>query len=91
LLLLLLLQPGCIWKLWTDDTPLEEKIFDVYGTVETVSPDELVVQTRKSEKVVFRMLASSVKGSNFGPGTYVHVYYRLNENMKDVTMVVEKR
>ena len=93
LLLLILFPSGCIWKLWTDDTPIEERVFDVYGTVESISPEELVVQNR-GERLTFRMLPSSVKGSDFGAGTYVHVYYHLRGEggtVKEVTMVVEKR
>jgi hypothetical protein len=88
--LLITLQPSCIWKLWTDDTPIEEKIFDVYGTVESISIDDLVIQSSKNQQVTFRMTPSSVRGGDFEAGTYVHVYYKQKEAIKEVTMVVEK-
>ena len=84
------LQASCIWKLWNDDTPIEEKIFDVYGTIESISPDELVIQSNKNQRLTFRMALSSVRGGDFKPGTYVHVYYQQKETIKEVTMVVEK-
>jgi hypothetical protein len=89
-ILLITLQPSCIWKLWTDETPVEEKIFDVYGTVESISLDELVIQSTKSQRLAFRMGPSSVRGGDFEAGAYVHVYYRQKEAIKEVTMVVEK-
>ena len=88
-LVLLLSQPGCIWKLWTNDTPMEERVYDVYGTVQSISLDELIIQTDK-EELTFRMRPSSIKGGDLEPGTYVHVYYQLRQDVKDVTMVVEK-
>ena len=85
-LLLLVLQWGCFWK---KDTPIEEKILDVYGTVQSVSLSELIIQG-KSEEITFRISQSSIKGSNFEQGAYVHVYYKLKGDVKEVTMVVEK-
>jgi len=85
-LLLLVLQWGCFWK---KDTPIEEKIFDVYGTVQSISLSELVIQGKK-EEMTFRISPSSIKGSDFDPGAYVHVYYRLRDDVNEVTMVVEK-
>lgn len=86
-----LLGGGCIWKLWSKEPPPEERIYDVYGTVETITKDTLVVNTKKGQRLEFSMLDSSIKGSDFGPGTYVHVYYRQIEGKPEVTMVVEKR
>ena len=85
-LLLLVLQWGCFWK---NDTPIEDKIFDVYGTVQSISLSELVIQG-KNEELTFRFSQSSIKGSDFDPGAYVHVYYKLKGDVKEVTMVVEK-
>ncbi len=85
-LLLLVLQWGCFWK---KDTPIEEKIFDVYGTVQSISLSELVIQG-KNEEITFRISPSSIKGSDFEPGAYVHVYYKLRDDVNEVTMVVEK-
>jgi outer membrane lipoprotein-sorting protein len=85
-LLLLVLQGGCFWK---NDTPIEERIFDVYGTVQSISLSELVIQD-KNEEITFRIVPSSIKGSSFEPGAYVHVYYKSKGDVKEVTMVVEK-
>ena len=81
-------QAGCIWKLW-QRTPIEEKVFDIYGTVQSINDIQLVVQTKKGEQS-FVMGSASIKGSDFGSGTYVHVYYKLKGEIKEVTMVVEK-
>ncbi|MGH9338823.1 MAG: hypothetical protein ACRD1R_04350 [Acidobacteriota bacterium] len=87
------LQPACIWRLWQDPPPLEERTFDVYGTVKSINPEQLVVGTDEGEQT-FRMGPASIKGSDFGAGAYVHVYYKINtegdEQVKEVTMVVEK-
>jgi hypothetical protein len=85
-LLLLVLQWGCFWK---NDTPIEEKIFDVYGTVQSISLSELVIQG-KNEELTFRVSPSSIKGSALETGAYVHVYYKLRGDVKEVTMVVER-
>lgn len=82
-------QPGCIWKLWSEPLPLEERIFDLFGTVQAISLDQLTVETEDGE-MTFRMVDSSIKGSNFDAGAYVHVYYMMREDLKVVTMVVEK-
>ncbi|MDA2937868.1 hypothetical protein MYX75_06355, partial [Acidobacteria bacterium AH-259-A15] len=89
-LLLFASQSGCIWKLWSKGKPIEERVFDLYGTVQSITQDQLVVQTKKKGELTFRMAPSSIKGSNFGPGAYVHVYYKTREDVKEVTMVVEK-
>ncbi|HRV09213.1 MAG TPA: hypothetical protein P5568_12175 [Acidobacteriota bacterium] len=86
-----LLGGGCIWKLWSKGPPPEERIYDVYGTVESITKDTLVIVTRRNQRLEFSMVDSSIKGSDFGPGTYVHVYYRQLEGKPEVTMVVEKR
>ncbi len=85
-LLLLVLQWGCFWR---NDTPIEERIFDVYGTVQSISLSELVIQGKK-EEITFRIIPSSIKGSDFETGAYVHVYYKVKGDVKEVTMVVEK-
>ncbi|HRR27425.1 MAG TPA: hypothetical protein P5300_12095 [Acidobacteriota bacterium] len=86
-----LLGGGCIWKLWSKGPPPEERIYDVYGTVESITKDTLVIVTRRNQRLEFSMVDSSIKGSDFGPGTYVHVYYRQLEGKPEVAMVVEKR
>lgn len=89
LMIVVVSQGGCIWKLWTEDTPLEERTFDVYGTVQTITANSLVIE-RNGQEEEFAMLDSSIRGSDFGPGAYVHVYYKIREDVKEVTMVVEK-
>lgn len=90
LLVLVLLQPACVWRLWTKKPPLEERTFSVYGTVESVDPSTLLIETRRGENMEFVFVDSSVKGSDFGPGAYVHVYYRIRDESKEITMVVER-
>lgn len=82
-------QPACIWKLWSKKPPLEERTFDVYGTVEKIDPHTLVIKTDKGEQE-FAMVDSSIKGSEFAPGAYVHVYYKMKDESRQVMMVVEK-
>lgn len=82
-------QSGCIWKLWSNDNPIEEKVLDVYGTIQSISQDELIIQT-KNQEMTFQMGPSSIKGSDLEAGAYVHVYYKMKEEVKEVTMVVEK-
>lgn len=85
-LLLLVLNLGCFWK---NNTPIEEKIFDVYGTVQSISLNELILQG-KNKEITFQFSPSSIKGSDFEPGAYVHVYYKVKGDVNEVTMVVEK-
>ncbi len=89
LLLLLTCQPSCIWKLWSKEKPVEEKIFDMYGEVESITLDKLVIQSKGGSQV-FIMAPSSIKGSDFGAGDLVHVYYKVKGDVREVTMVVEK-
>jgi hypothetical protein len=86
---LALLQSGCIWKLWQKDKPGELKTLDVYGTVESIDQNSLVIQA-KDKQMSFAMVDSSIKGSDFGPGALVHVYYHVKDGEQQVTMVVEK-
>ena len=89
LLLLLTCQPSCIWKLWSKEKPIEEQIFDIYGEVESITLDKLVIQSKGASQV-FIMGPSSIKGSDFGAGAVVHVYYKVKGDEKEVTMVVQK-
>jgi hypothetical protein len=90
LLIALLMQPACFWRLWTKEKPLEERTFSVYGQVESITQEELVIQTKRGERRTFVFTSSSVKGSDFGPGVTVHVYYRILGDENVITMVVEK-
>ena len=89
LLVIPLLQPACIWKLWTKDKPIEERVFDVYGEVRSVSEKGFMIKTKKGEQT-FVLAATSIKGSDFESGAYVHVYYKKLGEENVVTMVVEK-
>ena len=89
LAVLALLQAGCVWKLWQKDKPGELKTLDVYGTVESIDQNSLVIQA-KDKQMSFAMVDSSIKGSDFGPGALVHVYYHVTDGEQQVTMVVEK-
>ncbi|GAB4236979.1 MAG: hypothetical protein Kow00109_10670 [Acidobacteriota bacterium] len=91
LALLLIGTGGCIWKLWSKGPPPEERIYDVYGTVQSITRESLVIVTKNERTMEFAMVDSSIKGSDFGPGAYVHVYYRQVGEKPEVTMVVEKR
>lgn len=82
-------QSGCIWKLWGEETPLEERTFDIYGTVTAITSESLVITSNQGE-MEFAMVDSSIKGGDFEAGAYVHVYYKLVNDTKEVTMVVEK-
>lgn len=88
-LCLVLGQSACIWKLWGKKPPLEERTQDIYGTVESIDSHQLIVQTKRGNQE-FAMVDSSIKGSDFGPGAYVHVYYKVKDGVQQVTMVVEK-
>lgn len=90
LILGLLLQPACFWKLWSKEKSIEEKTFDVYGTVESIEPTRLVINTKKGQREEFTLVDSSIKGSDFDPGSLVHVYYKVRNEVKEITMVVEK-
>ena len=89
LLLLLTCQTSCIWKLWSKGPPIEEQIFDIYGEVESVTLDKLVIQGKGTSQE-FVMVASSIKGSDFVAGDLVHVFYRFKGDVKEVTMAVKK-
>ncbi len=82
-------QSACFWKLWSKKPPLEERSQDVYGTVESIDTRNLVVKTKRGDQE-FTLVDSSIKGSEFGPGAYVHVYYKVKDGVRQVTMVVEK-
>ncbi|MBI4444557.1 MAG: hypothetical protein HY645_01505 [Acidobacteria bacterium] len=88
-LLLMVTQPACIWKLWSKEKNPEARIYDVYGTVKSVNQDRLVITTTKGDRG-FVFTPSSIKGSDFGAGAYVHVYYKLQGGSEVITMVVQK-
>lgn len=88
-LLLVVTSPGCFWKWFGGDDNPTEKEYDIYGTVESIDDTSLVVDTGRGTET-FALIESSFKGSDFGPGAYVHVYYRIRDNVKQVTRVFEK-
>ena len=83
----LLLQPGCFWR---KGKPIEERVFDVYVTVKAISEQELVVGTKGGKELTFLFTPSSIRGGEFGAGTYVHTYYKKKGDANHVTMVVAK-
>jgi hypothetical protein len=89
-LVLSVAQGGCFWKLWSKPKAPGEKVFDVYGNVESVDPDRIVIRSRKGGIETFIMGPASIKGGDFEQGDLVHVYYKQVEQGKIVTMVVEK-
>jgi hypothetical protein len=87
--LLLLAQPACFWRLWTKKKPIEERTLDVHGTVQTVTPTQLVIQTKQGVET-FVFTPASIKGSAFGTGAKVHVYFKKKGQTNEITMAVEK-
>ncbi len=87
LLTALFLQPACIWRLWSKK-PIGETTFDVKGAVVLINEQQLVIRTKKGLEHSFTLVASSIRGSDFEPDTYVHVYYKKEEGVDEVTMVV---
>ena len=87
LLLVALLQPGCFFK--KDKTPPEEVVHDIYGVVESITVESLVIKTKKGQLTLV-LTDASIKGGDFGTGATVHAYYKIRENVNEVTMVVEK-
>ncbi len=90
LLILLLPQPACFWRLWTKPKPVEARTFDVYGTVKSIDLQQIVIKDKRGADQTFAITPASIKGSNFAPGTQVHVYYKKKGQVNEVTMVVEK-
>ena len=91
LLALVLLQPACIWKLWSrgGKTSEEEREFDIYGTVETIDADALTIRTRGGTQT-FLFGPASVKGGELEPGQTVHVFYKREDSGSVITLVVRK-
>ncbi len=89
LALVVLAQPACFLKFWGKGPPPEEKVHDVYGTVESVSATKLAVQTKQGSRD-FIFGPASRKGGDFREGDYVHVYYKRKEEGDVITLVVEK-
>ncbi len=91
LALALTVQTGCFWRLWTKPKPIEERTFDVYGTVKSIATERVVIETSdKKREESFVITDASIKGSDFQPGARVHVYYKIKGDVKEVTMIVEK-
>ena len=85
----LLIQPSCIWKLWSKGGPQEDRIYDMYGTVESITQEHLVIRTKRGTHQ-FALVPSSIKGGDFTAGAYVHVYFKKKGEIQEITMVVEK-
>jgi hypothetical protein len=86
----LLVQPACIWKLWSKGPPPEKRQYDIYGTVESISSDQLMVNTKQG-RLTFLFGPASVKGSDtYEQGQVVHVLYKKLDGENVVTLVVKK-
>lgn len=94
LLATLALTPGCFLKFWGKGDPevgeVKAKVHDIYGTVQSVSRTVLVIESKKGGPMEFAFVDSSIKGSEFDEGAYVHVFFKLVEGRNEITMVVEK-
>lgn len=90
ILSLSLTQTSCISKLWKKK-PKEpkEKVLDVLGNVESIDPEKIVVRTKGGSET-FILGPASIKGGDYDPGDLVHVYYKVRDEGKVITMVVEK-
>ena len=88
--LLLTVSTGCFSKIWQGGIPIEERNFDVYGTVVSISLKNLVVKTKEGEQT-FLFDPASVKGSDtFDEGQIVHVLYKKLDTNNIITLVVKK-
>jgi len=86
----LIVQPACIWKRWSKGPPSEERQYDIYGTVESISSDLLIVDTKEGRHK-FMFGPASVKGSTtYEQGQIVHVLYKKLDGENIVTLVVKK-
>ena len=66
------------------------KVYDFYGTVESIKGEVLRVSTKYGAKD-FILDRTSIKGeSSYDPGTPVHVYYREVGDKHLVAMVFRK-
>ncbi len=87
--LILLAQPACFLKFWGKGPPPGEVKHDIYGTLQDISAEKIVVETKKGVQT-FIMGPASIKGGDLRQGDYVHVFYKNKEEGAVVTMVVEK-
>ena len=86
----LIVQPACIWKLWSKGPPIEERQFDIYGQVQSISAKQMIVDTKEGRRT-FVIGPASVKGSDtFDPGQVVHVLYKKLDEGDVITLVVKK-
>jgi hypothetical protein len=80
---------GCLFRRKKKDTLAKPKVYDELGTLQQVSANSITIQTKKGTQT-FVMNAATVRGGDFKPGMYVHVYYYKQPNQNLATMVVEK-
>lgn len=83
-------QPACIWKLWSKEKNPEERVYDVYGTVQSINLERLVIDAKGGGARTFYFTDASTKGGDFGEGAYVHVYFKKRDERDEITLVVEK-
>ena len=83
-------QPACFLKFWGKGPPPQERQYDVYGAVESMSSEQLIVVTKQGRQT-FQLGPASVKGSpSFEEGQIVHVMYKKLPEGNVVTLVVKK-
>ncbi len=90
LLLTVVPQPACIWKLWSKPKNPQERVYDLYGSVQSINLERLVIDARQGGTRTFYFTDASTKGGDFGPGAFVHVYFKKRGERDEITLVVEK-
>lgn len=85
----LIFTSACLFR-GKKDRAAGPKVFDVLGSVEQVTASSISIKTDQGAVETFAMNASTVRGGDFRPGMYVHVYYYQQPNQNLATMVVEK-
>ncbi|MBI3940620.1 MAG: hypothetical protein HY315_07275 [Acidobacteria bacterium] len=80
---------ACLFRRKKEEQPTTPRIYNVLGIVQHVSPTSITVQTRDGTEM-FAMTGSTVRGGEFAPGMYVHIYYYQEQNQDVAKMVVER-
>lgn len=89
LVILSLAASACLFRHKKGDVPARPKTYDVLGTVREASASSITVEAGKGAET-FVMNAATVRGGDFKPGMYVHVYYTRQTDRNIATMVVER-
>ena len=80
---------ACLFRHRKDGEPARPKTYDMLGTVREASAGSITVESGKGAEI-FVMNAATVRGGDFKPGMYVHVYYTRQTDRNVATMVVER-